>query len=214
MSLPNTKIDRRSILTKGLTKTQHFDRERRVGDWRILDPKHSKLGAALMKGCQQFGITEGCSVLYLGASHGYTPSYVSDMVGAKGTVYCVEFAPQVARDLVFLCEDRENMIPVVADANQPDTYSDLITGVDVLFQDVSQRNQVEIFLKNLTLYVKPRGFGMLAVKARSIDVLKKPQDIFKEIRKEFESSDDFVIVDYRELQPFEKDHAFFVVKKK
>ena len=215
MTLPNTTIERRRLLTKNLTPGKtFFEQEYTVGNKRVLDPRHSKLAAAAMKGCQQFGLAEGSVVLYLGASHGYTPSFVSDMIGKDGTIFCVEFSPSVCRDLVFVCKERENMIPILADANQPDTYKERITKVDVLFQDIAQKNQVDIFLKNLRAYVIPGGFGMLALKARSVDVTRRPDDIFKEVRKQFENADDFVIIDYRELAPLEKDHAFFVVKRK
>ena len=53
---------------------------------------------------------------------------------------------------------------------------------------------------------------MLAVKARSIDVTKNPKQIFLKVRAELEKT--LTIVDYRELDPFQKDHCLFVVKKK
>ena len=60
--------------------------------------------------------------------------------------------------------------------------------------------------------MKPGGFGLLALKARSVDVSRNPKEIFREIRAKLER--ELVIVDYRELDPFEMDHAMFVVKKK
>ena len=220
--LPNTLMrqDRfPRIYTKNLTPGKtFFDQEFLITEngeeYRELDPKHSKLGAALARGCQQFGIKEGERILYLGASHGYTPSFVSDMIGKNGVLFCLDVAPRVVRDLVFVCEARSNMIPVLADASQPHTFADRVTGVDAVFQDIAQRNQVEIFLKNIDLYLKPGGFGMLALKARSVDVLRRPIDVFKDVKRQLESVPGLVIVDYRELDPFEKDHAFFVVKKK
>ncbi|PIY91829.1 fibrillarin, partial [Candidatus Micrarchaeota archaeon CG_4_10_14_0_8_um_filter_60_7] len=74
-----------------------------------------KLAAAIAKGLVA-GIAEGDSVLYLGAANGATPSFVSDLVGAKGMVYCVEFSPRAMRDLIRVCEQRENMVPILADA--------------------------------------------------------------------------------------------------
>ncbi len=220
--LPNTFIEEGrfpKIFTKNLTPGKtFFDQEFTITEsgvqYRELDPRHSKLGAALARGCQQFGIKEGERMLYLGASHGYTPSFVSDMLGPKGTLFCLDVAPRVVRDLVFVCEVRVNMIPILADAAQPESFSHQVSGVDTVFQDIAQRNQVEIFLKNVDLYLKSGGFGMLAVKARSIDVLKRPADIFRDIKKQLDNTPGIVIVDYRELDPFEKDHAFFVVKKK
>jgi fibrillarin-like pre-rRNA processing protein len=220
--LPNTFIQQGKfpkIWTKNLTPGKtFFDQEYTTTEdnveYRELDPRHSKLGAALARGCQQFGIKEGETMLYLGASHGYTPSFVSDMMGPKATIFCLDIAPRVVRDLVFVAEERVNMIPILENAAVPESYAWRITGVDVIFQDIAQRNQVEIFLKNCQLYLKPGGFGMLALKARSVDVLKRPADVFRDVKKELDNTPGFTIVDYRELDPFEKDHAFFVVKRK
>ena len=183
-------------------------------EYRAWDVYRSKLGAGIKKGLSEIGLKQGDVVLYLGASHGYTPSYVSDIIGNKGFVFCIDNAPRVVRDLIFVCEERINMAPLLADANHPEAYKELITKqVDIVYQDIAQRNQVDIFLKNCDAYLKKAGFGLLAVKARSIDVAKKPKEIFKEIRKQLEQSS-MVIVDYKELEPYEKDHAMFVCKKK
>ncbi len=226
-TLPGIRVldgRRPRILTKNLVPgTISFEYEERYtdeqGEWRVLDPKRSKLGAAIMKGLQQSGFKEGSAVLYLGASHGYTPSYVSDIIGPQGQVYCLDFAPRVVRDLVFVCESRENMAPILGDAKQPDGYAAQLPaeGVDVVYQDIAQKDQVGIFLRNCDRFLKQGGYGLLAVKARSIDVTRYPADIFKDIKRGFETGEEakrYVIVDYRELDPFEKDHAFFVVKKK
>ena len=204
------------IHTLNLVKGQRVYGENlyREGDleFREWDPKRSKLGAALMRDVNQIGIKEGDYILYLGASTGTTVSHVSDMVGEKGLIYALDFAPRVLRDMVFVAERRNNIAPILADANKPETYAHLTSEVDVVFMDVAQRNQVEIFLKNCKMYLKQGGFGLLALKARSIDVTKNPKDIFKKVR--FELEKEMTIVDYRELDPYEKDHAFYVVKKK
>ena len=181
-------------------------------EFREVDPKRSKLIAAIAKGLSQTGIKPDSKVLYLGASHGYTPSFVSDIVGKKGVVFCLDFAPTVVRDLIFVCEQRENMIPLLKDAKKPETYKENILPVDVIFQDVAQRDQVQIFLKNIKEHLKQGGFGLLALKSRSIDVTKKPTEIFNQVRQELQKHT--TIVDQRTLEPFEKDHAFFVIKKK
>jgi fibrillarin-like rRNA methylase len=74
------------------------------------------------------------------------------------------------------------------------------------------KNQVDIFLKNCDKFLREHGFGILALKARSVDVTRKPKDVFKEVRAELEKI--YPVVDYKELQPFEQDHALFVIKKK
>ncbi|MBU0667440.1 MAG: fibrillarin-like rRNA/tRNA 2'-O-methyltransferase [Nanoarchaeota archaeon] len=205
-----------NIFTKSISKEQSFFDEKVVREgndfFREWDPNRSKIAAALKKGLSQLGIKEGQNVLYLGAAHGYTPSFVSDIVGQNGFVFGVEFSPEVARDLVFLSEKRTNIAPIVADANHPEEYKDRVLNIDVIFQDISQKNQVEIFLKNCDYFLKEGCFGLLAIKARSIDVSKKPKILFKEVREKLEKH--ITIVDYRELDPFEKDHAFFVCKKR
>jgi len=220
--LPNTFIMQARtprVFTKNLTPSKtFFDQEKTwmedTTEYREIDVRHSKLAAALVKGCQQFGIKQGDVVLYLGASHGYTPSFMSDMVGKDGMLFCIDVAPRVVRDLVFVSEARQNMAPILASALHPESYTWRVTQVDVVYQDIAQKDQINIFLNNIALYLKDGGFGMLALKARSINTLRHPKDIYKEVRATLEKTAGIIIVDYRELDPFEKDHAFFVVKKK
>lgn len=207
--------DKGRLFTRNLTPGKTFFEESvfRKGkmEFREFDARRSKLGAAILKGVSQIGLKDQDVVLYLGASHGYTPSFVSDMVGKAGFIFAIDFAPRVVRDLVLLCNKRENMCPMLGDCNHPEEYEHCVSEVDVIYQDIAQKNQVEILQKNLR-FLKNSGFALLAVKARSIDVAKKPKEIFKQVRLDLEK---FIsIVDYRELDPFEKDHAFFVCKKK
>lgn len=181
-------------------------------EYREWVPERSKLCAGLLKGISQIGIKPDSTVLYLGSGSGTTPSHVSDVIGENGFIFALDFAPRVVRDLWFLCEKRRNMAPILGDANHPESYRHLVSAVDVVYMDVAQRNQVEIFLKNMNMFLKPGGFGILCLKSRSVDVTKKPADIFKKVRDELERAT--TIVDYKDLNPYEKDHAMFVVKKK
>lgn len=181
-------------------------------EYREWDASKSKLAAAILNGSPNIGIREKDAVLYLGSASGTTASHVSDIVGKDGFVFAVDIAPRVMRDLVFLCYERKNIAPVLADAGKIDKLKERIAAVDVIYQDVAQKTQVEIFLKNAGLFLKNAGYALLAVKARSIDVTKKPKQIFKEVREKLEKH--FAIVDYRELEPFQKDHCMFICKKK
>ncbi|MFH1591158.1 MAG: fibrillarin-like rRNA/tRNA 2'-O-methyltransferase [archaeon] len=181
-------------------------------EFREWDPRRSKLGSAIKKRISQIAMRNGSKVLYLGASHGYTPSFVSDIVGSEGAVYCVEYAPTVSRSLVLLCEQRSNMAPILADANHPVRYVGRVTMVDVVFQDVAQRNQLEIFLKNCDAFLRSGGFGLLALKARSMDVARHPESLFKEVAAVLDKK--MILVDKRNLKPYEKDHMLFVCKKR
>ncbi|MBT7902481.1 fibrillarin-like rRNA/tRNA 2'-O-methyltransferase [Candidatus Woesearchaeota archaeon] len=207
---------RKRYLTKNLVPGQDVYGEELIndstGEYRVWDKTRSKLGAALYKGVTQIGIYPGGLVLYLGASTGTTVSHVSDIVGSRGKVFALDFAPRTTRELVFLCEDRKNIIPLLEDAHHPENYVHIVPEVDCVFQDIAQRNQATIFIRNCKQFLKKDGFGFLSVKSRSVDVSKNPKKIFKQIREELEK--ELTIVDYKELDPFEKDHCVFVIKKK
>lgn len=209
--MPNVYEDRRKMLVR--SSHQSFFDERTFSidghKYREVEPKRSKLYAAVAKGISQTGIKEDSVVLYLGASHGYTVSFLGESVKE---IYALDFAPRVVRDLIFICRKMKNIAPLLDDAFHPERYRDLVPDVDVVFMDIAQKNQSEIFIKNCDMFLKPGGFGLLALKARSVDVTKRPKDIFKRTREELEKK--YVVVDYRELHPFEEDHAFFVIKKK
>jgi len=209
------KGNRKFILTKNLTKGKKFFDEYLFNldneEYREFSPNRSKLGAAIIKRISQVPIHKNDKVLYLGAAHGYTSSYVSDIVGNNGIVFCVEFAPRVTRDLYLLCLERENMMPILANANKPDSYKDRIEKVDIIFQDIAQKNQVDILFKNLQ-FLKNKGFVLFAVKARSIDVTKKPLTIYKIVREQLKEK--LKILDEKTLDPLEKDHIIFLCQKK
>ncbi|MBR9677272.1 fibrillarin-like rRNA/tRNA 2'-O-methyltransferase [Candidatus Woesearchaeota archaeon] len=207
-----------NLFTLNLTPGKSFFAEKLVRDsgkeFREWDANRSKLAAAIKKKISQIGIRKGSVVLYLGASHGYTPSFISDIVGSSGFIFCLDFAPRVVRDLVFVCEERSNMAPMLESANHPQDYASVVGQVDVVYMDIAQREQTKIFVKNIETFLKKDGFGLLALKARSVDVTKKPKIVFKQVYQELENTKGISVVDYRELAPYELDHAFFVVKKK
>ncbi|MBW3001691.1 fibrillarin-like rRNA/tRNA 2'-O-methyltransferase [Candidatus Woesearchaeota archaeon] len=210
------KGKKKLLLTKNLVPGVSVYGEKLIKDnnieYREWNPNKSKLAAAILKGIHQINLKPDTVVLYLGASTGTTASHVSDILGKGGFVFALDSAPRVVRELVFLCEQRPNMAPLLADANQPDTYKDKITQVDWLYQDIAQKNQVDIFLKNIALFLKQGHFALLAVKARSIDVTKEPSVIFDEVQKKLEKA--VIIADKVLLNPYQKDHCLFVCKKR
>lgn len=207
--------DGNRLYTQNLTPGQSFFQEklfRQNGqEYREWDPRHSKLATTILKGCTNIGIRKKDIILYLGVSHGYTASFISDIIGKEGLIFSIDPAPRVMRDLVFLSEVRQNIVPILADANKPEEYIDRISAVDIVYQDVSQKNQAEIFIKNCQIFLKKSGYGLLAVKARSIDVKRRAKEIFIEVRKQLEA--EFTVIDYRILEPYEKDHCMIIVKK-
>ena len=207
--------DGKRIYTKSLLPGKvHFDEKTSSEngiEYREFDPRRSKLAAMIMKGCTNAGIRKNDVILYLGISHGYTASFVSDMVGPEGLIFGVDPAPRVVRDLVFLSQIRKNIVPLLADANHPEEYIERISQVDIVYQDVAQRNQDDIFIRNCKLFLKKGGYGLFAVKAKSINIKKKSKQIFEEIRKKLEQ--EFTVIDYKILEPFERDHCMIIIKK-
>ncbi|MFH2028371.1 MAG: fibrillarin-like rRNA/tRNA 2'-O-methyltransferase [Nanoarchaeota archaeon] len=181
-------------------------------EYREWNPKKSKLAALIKKGCNNIFIRKNDTVLYLGCSSGTTVSHVSDIVGKQGFIYALDFAPRMMTDMVFVAEDRPNIAPILADSNQPQTYQDKVSEVDIVYQDISQKNQVEIFLKNTKMYLKKGGYALLAIKARSVDITRHPRLIFNDARQKLEK--EMIIIDSRVLDPFELDHIMFVCKNK
>ena len=178
--LSEEKNGRMALLTKNLApgkRVYNEDLLMRGGvEYRTWDPFRSKLAAAVLRGMPPDVIGEGARVLYLGASTGTTASHISDIVGPDGLVIGVEFAPRVAREFVErVARERKNVIPFVADARDPTKYG--FTQVDVVYCDIAQPDQTEIAMANCDRLLKKGGRLLLAVKARSIDVLKEPERV-------------------------------------
>ena len=183
-------------------------------EYRAWDLHRSKLAAALYKGLPEMPIKPGSSVLYLGASTGTTASHVSDIVGKDGAVYCVEFAQRSMRDLLLVCEKHENMLPIMGDARQPQDYAEMLGGakVDVVYQDVAQPDQDDIFLRNSKMFLKKGGWGLIAIKSQSIDVTRDPKKIFAEFVKKV--GEDIEVNWQVDLAPYDLEHLFISGKKK
>lgn len=182
-------------------------------EYRLWDPFRSKLAAAILKGIKTVPIQPGHQVLYLGAASGTTASHVSDIVGEKGHVYCVEFAARALRELVNnVCPYRLNMTPILEDARFPEKYSLFIRSkVDDIYCDIAQPEQAKILADNADLYLKNGGWIMLAVKAQSIDVTKEPSEVYRRELKVLESRG-FNVEDVVHLEPYDKAHAMIVAR--
>jgi fibrillarin-like pre-rRNA processing protein len=177
--------------------------ERILGGYRLWDPFRSKLAALLLKDISGvLRLNRRTSVLYLGAATGTTVSHIGDIV-SDGLVYAVEFSPRAMRDLLRLCERRENIVPILANAAQPEEYCGLVEPVDLVYQDVAQRNQAEIASLNCARYLKPGGDLILMMKTRSIDVTASPESVYSSEIKNLRGLDLLGAVD---LLPFHQDH--------
>jgi fibrillarin-like pre-rRNA processing protein len=182
-------------------------------EFRVWDAFRSKLAAAIWKGLETVPIQPSDKVLYLGAASGTTASHVSDIVGEKGHIYCVEFAARSIRDLVNnVCAYRMNMSPILADARLPESYTVLMEKVDDIYCDIAQPEQAKVLADNADMFLRARGGVMLAVKSQSIDVTKKPSDVYKEEASILKNRG-FKIEQVVQLEPYDKAHAMIVAQR-
>jgi fibrillarin-like pre-rRNA processing protein len=180
-------------------------------EYRVWNPRRSKLAAAFFQGLETFPLEATSRVLYLGAGSGTTASHLSDLLPG-GRIFCIERSPRVFSSLLDLSTRRENLAPILGDARRPQEYASLVEACEVLYQDLAQPRQVEIFLENAELYLERDGIGFLAIKARSIDVIREPQALYREVVSEL-TGRGFRLLELLDLNPYERDHAFAVLRK-
>jgi fibrillarin-like pre-rRNA processing protein len=181
------------------------------GEYREWDPRRSKAAAAIANGMKSFPIKTGSKILYLGIASGSTASFFSDIIGPQGIIYGVEVSERSIRELNSVAEKRGNIVPILASARKPGDYG-WVEKVDVVYQDVATDDQSEILIRNSQVFLKKEGYAMLAIKSRSIDVTKAPEQVYREEKKRLETQ--FEILDSVKLDPHEKDHLFLVMRFK
>jgi len=182
--------------------------ERMLSDARIWDPYRSKLSALYhqKKGVE---LEPDMRVLYLGAAHGTTVSHVADYVEV---VYAVEIAPRPMQDLLEVARRRTNVVPIMADAAQPEQYAPLVEPVDLAYQDVAQPDQVTIALRNC-IFLKPGGTLILILKTRSVDTRKEPGIVFSDAVSQLTGDGGLMVRDSAWLAPYHHDHAAIICTK-
>lgn len=211
-----TMDEKRVLATMNLTPGRNVYGEQLIHgedrEYRSWNPFRSKLAAAILKGVRDIPLALGSSVLYLGVASGTTCSHISDIVGVGGHVWGVDFAPRPLRDLIDnLSRYRGNISPILADARRPELYSALVPRVDVIYADVAQPDQSGIVARNAEFYLRPDGWTMMAIKSRSVDVNRPPQQVYDE-QVEGLSGRGFDVVELIELEPYEMDHAMAVAR--
>ena len=197
-SVPGTKVYGEKLLKKGK-------------EYREWDPKRSKLAAAILNGLKKNPIREKSKILYLGASTGTTISHVSDIVKDGGIIYGIEFAERVFRSLTNLKKNRKNIVPLLADCRKHSDYY-WIEECDVVYVDIAQPDQTDIAIRNAEEFLKNGGYLMIAIKSQSIDVVKNPEQIYKEEKNKLEKAG-FTVLELIDLEPYEEKHGFILARK-
>ncbi|MCK4335695.1 MAG: fibrillarin-like rRNA/tRNA 2'-O-methyltransferase [Candidatus Aenigmarchaeota archaeon] len=180
-------------------------------EFREWNPNRSKPAAAIANGLKFLPIMEKAKILYLGIASGQTATFLSDIIGKEGVIYGIEISERCVRDLNPIAEKRGNIVPIIGDARKPEEYG-WIEKVDVVYEDVASDDQTPIIIRNADQFLKPNGFAIIAIKARSIDVVKRPEEIYKQELEKLKKH--FKILEKVKLDPHEKDHLFVVMKKR
>lgn len=181
-------------------------------EYREWDPYRSKLAALILENPEVDILANLNSCLYLGASSGTTISHLSDLI-PDGMIFGVEFAERSIRQLIQNMVKRQNVIPILGDANFPEEYANSIfKKVDLVYQDVAQPNQAEIAIKNCDYYLKNRGYLVLAIKSQSIDSVKKSEKVYSQEKKILEN-DSFNIIESANIHKYAANHLIIIAKK-
>ena len=203
--------DRNRIYTVNMVPGRKVYNERLVKvqgvEYRSWNPYRSKMAAFILKGMKHFPFTKETRLLYLGVASGTTASHFSDII-TEGIIYGIDIAFKPMKNFVKLSQERKNLFPIMANASKPEEYGAVVEGANLLYQDIAQRNQVEIFTRNMERF--DIGEGIIMVKARSIDISKKPERVFREVVKNMES--EYEVVEAIKLAPYARDHMAIHVR--
>lgn len=171
---------------------------------REWSPDRSKLADHVAAG-GELPVERDSGVLYLGAGSGTTLSHVSDLVD-EGVVYGVDKAYRPLKTLLRRLSGRENVVPVLADGRNPRNYAGKVELVDLIYQDVAQRDQAGIASRNAEAYLAEGGHLLLMVKSRAEDVTEEPEEVFDRAAARLA---DFEVAEVNVLKRY-PDHACVV----
>lgn len=205
---PGIHREGRDLYTVNLTPgvRVHGEALRAVGgvEYRSWDPFRSKLAALLARGATVDFPSRPRAVLYLGGAHGTTVSHLSDMY-PDAEVFVVEKSPMAFAPLLALSRRRSNLLPLLTDAQLPERYQADVGEVDLLYQDVAQRNQARIFAENARACLAPDGLGILMLKIRSVTQSRPAAVVAREARGIL-VREGLQIRSETPLSPFSRDH--------
>jgi fibrillarin-like pre-rRNA processing protein len=211
--------ERNFLATENLTPGENVYGERvelvHGIEYREWDPYRSKPSAAIHNGIETFPFKKGSKVLYLGAGSGTTASHISDIIGSKGKIFCIEFAYRPMRDLLTrVARRRDNVVAILADARHPLQYRWMLEECDITYCDIAQYDQTKIMIDNSDYYLKPSGYAIIAVKARSISSVAKLEEIYREEANKIRAAG-YETVEQIDLEPYAEAHRMIIsVKKK
>ena len=173
--------------------------------WIKWSPFHSKLSAYLLGGGKYWPFKENSKILYLGAAEGNTLSFLSEIC-TENTITAVEISAIAMAELLELVDRKKNIIPYLGDAHFPNKYHIQANEPEIIYQDIAQNDQVDIFIRNCN-YFKPK-YAFLMLKTQSIAGRNK--EIFKETEKKL--TEIFEKVETVNINKWAKGHSAYYME--
>ena len=192
-------------LSENLRKKRGSLEIRKNKKWIKWNPYHSKLSAYILGGGMDWPFKSNSKILYLGSTEGNTIGFLSEIC-FEGRIIGVDISATAMAELLVLVKQRSNIIPFLGDAHFPKTYKIHTGKPDVLYQDIAQRDQVDIFLRNYDFFSPKCGFLML--KSRSTPGNDKIT--FKACEEELDSK--FTKVSSVDIGKWAKGHMAYYVE--
>ena len=175
------------------------------GKWISWNAYHSKLSAYILGKGQNWPFTNKSKILYLGSAEGNTVSFLSRICN-NGEIIAVDSSAIAMSELVALAEKKTNIIPFLGDAHFPEKYQAYARNPDILYQDIAQNDQIEIFVRNYRFFNPICGY--LMIKSRSISGNDK--NIFDKIENTLKK--EFNVLEIIDIKKWAKGHRAYYVE--
>ena len=162
---------------------------RKDNKWVVWNPYHSKLSAYLIAGGKNWPFVKNSKILYLGSAEGNTINYLSEICKSN-SITAIDVSPVAMAELLVLARKKDNIIPCLCDAHYPEKYRVQANNPEIIYQDIAQNDQVDIFIRNCEYFKPKQAFLMLKTQSmanRDIDVFKTTEKKLNEIFGRVES---------------------------
>ena len=173
--------------------------------WITWNPYHSKLAAYVLGNGRNWPFKRESKILYLGAAEGNTVNFLSD-ISIEGRIIAIDISRMSMIELVTLAEQKKNIIPFLGDAHFPEKYRNHAGNPDIIYQDIAQADQVNIFIRNYK-YFKPKC-GFLMIKSYSIP--GKESEIHSETEKLLKQN--FTTFEVVNISKWAKGHRAYYIE--
>ena len=172
--------------------------------WISWNAYHSKLSAYVLGKGENWPFKKDSKILYLGAAEGNTVGFLSK-VCKNGEIIAIDISATAVAELVNLAEKESNIIPFLGDAHFPEKYQVYARNHDILYQDIAQSDQVEIFIRNFKFFSPMCGY--LMIKSHSI---RTGKNIFEEVENTLKK--EFARLEIIDIKKWAKGHKAYYIE--